>query len=1166
MNRVGLLVFVFFYTLLLSKQASGQNISNEGTDFWAVFPTHVPNNERALADIKVYLTSKFDTEVTVTCGTFSSGPITVTANTSVGVIVPRNNSYIDLTSSNSVLSNRGIHIKVTEGKPKVSAYAHIFAGFRSAAALILPYETLGQEYYSVNYSQEKTNGQGSNFMVLIAVEDDTKLILHTKSGSSINISLPKAGDVYEYMSGREDLTGTFAEIDKSNSLCKRFAAFSGTSNVAIGDCNTTTGSDPLYQQLYPLTSIGKSYGIVPFQGQSYLYRALATEDNTRVYENGNLVATLSKGNFYTSNRISNAAFITADKNFIVSQYMYSSSCAGLQAERVPLGDPDMVILNPVEFSIKEITVFSSTDQNITERYLNILIRKNKSGTFKINGTAPNATWTVLPGNATYVYAQIPVSETSLTLSADDGFNAIAYGYGTTESYAYSAGTNLATNNYLTVVNQENKVENPNGCINQNVEFKVNLPYQADRITWTLDDSPITIPNPPYDLKTVNGQSSYVYKYPENKIYTELGEHHLEVLAHVPNSPSNCTSGDITTNYVFSIYDQPTAGFEFAETGCAKKDIVFTDKSVSNATDFGITGWLWDFGDGEISTDEQPIHQFAKEGDYTVKLTVTSGAGCASESIFKKITIYPLPKPKFTALSNTCVRTNFMVTDQSTIVSGAILNWHWDFGDGYEVDLQTAAPVVHQYATSGKYTLKLTLTSDRECKTEAFVQDVTVTELPVADFVLPDICLNDAATTFKNTSADVAGGNGTFTYDWNFGDVSSTALNPNTSTDRDGKHQFTRSGIYNVQLKITNVNGCVTLKSQQFTVNGGVEAAALRVQNENSLCSNTDVVINNLSTAIFGRITRIEIYKDYLNEPTSFETINYPTAADIHLKYTAFGGPDNRQFTIRLVAYSGVSCLKSVDKIIVLKPAPVLDFQALPSVCRNDGSIVLNQARENSGIAGLGIYSGEGVDESGNFNPLKVEAGQHAVTFTFTASNGCSSSTTRYITVNSSPTADAGSELNILTGGQVQIPATANGEGLTFNWVPAAGLDHDDVLKPVAAPDKDTDYQLTVSTKDGCLATAHVRIKVLETLIPATSFTPNGDGVNDLWTIKYLDSYPAVTVEIFNRSGQRVYYNIGYKTPFDGNFQNAPLPVGVYYYIINPKNGRKTITGPLTIIR
>ncbi len=80
-----------------------------------------------------------------------------------------------------------------------------------------------------------------------------------------------------------------------------------------------------------------------------------------------------------------------------------------------------------------------------------------------------------------------------------------------------------------------------------------------------------------------------------------------------------------------------------------------------------------------------------------------------------------------------------------------------------------------------------------------------------------------------------------------------------------------------------------------------------------------------------------------------------------------------------------------------------------------------------------------------------------------------------------------------------------------------------------------------------------------------TFTPNGDGVNDYWVIKGLDTYPDATVSIFNRYGQSVFQSTGYAKPFDGNRNGKPLPVGVYYYIINLKRG-DVLSGNVTILR
>jgi len=84
-------------------------------------------------------------------------------------------------------------------------------------------------------------------------------------------------------------------------------------------------------------------------------------------------------------------------------------------------------------------------------------------------------------------------------------------------------------------------------------------------------------------------------------------------------------------------------------------------------------------------------------------------------------------------------------------------------------------------------------------------------------------------------------------------------------------------------------------------------------------------------------------------------------------------------------------------------------------------------------------------------------------------------------------------------------------------------------------------------------------------IPNT-FTPNGDGINDTWEIKYLDYYPKSTVNIFNRWGQKVFSSIGYPIPWDGTYKGTVLPSGTYYYIIDPKDGQAVFSGWLAIIK
>jgi len=83
---------------------------------------------------------------------------------------------------------------------------------------------------------------------------------------------------------------------------------------------------------------------------------------------------------------------------------------------------------------------------------------------------------------------------------------------------------------------------------------------------------------------------------------------------------------------------------------------------------------------------------------------------------------------------------------------------------------------------------------------------------------------------------------------------------------------------------------------------------------------------------------------------------------------------------------------------------------------------------------------------------------------------------------------------------------------------------------------------------------------------SNAFTPNGDGVNDIWIIKNIEGFPNSVIRVFSRFGAAIFYSVGYTVPWDGKRNGADLPVGTYYYIIDLKNGDKPTAGWVAIIR
>jgi gliding motility-associated-like protein len=246
--------------------------------------------------------------------------------------------------------------------------------------------------------------------------------------------------------------------------------------------------------------------------------------------------------------------------------------------------------------------------------------------------------------------------------------------------------------------------------------------------------------------------------------------------------------------------------------------------------------------------------------------------------------------------------------------------------------------------------------------------------------------------------------------------------------------------------------------------------------------------------------------------------------------------------------------------------PDIQFSALTDVCNEAIPFTVTQAKEASGLAGSGIFSGTAIDAAGIFNPAAAGTGTHVIRYTFNAGNGCSAFKEQSITVNPTPRADAGPDRVILEGGFITINASAEGNAVSYQWSPPIGLDNATVLNPKASPKEDITYTFTVKTPEGCKASDQVFIKVLKTPVVPNTFTPNGDGYNDRWEIQFLNSYPGNILEVYNPQGQLLFRAFNYNNQWDGTSNGRPLPVGTYYYVIDPKNGRNKITGYVTILR
>jgi gliding motility-associated-like protein len=136
----------------------------------------------------------------------------------------------------------------------------------------------------------------------------------------------------------------------------------------------------------------------------------------------------------------------------------------------------------------------------------------------------------------------------------------------------------------------------------------------------------------------------------------------------------------------------------------------------------------------------------------------------------------------------------------------------------------------------------------------------------------------------------------------------------------------------------------------------------------------------------------------------------------------------------------------------------------------------------------------------------------------------------------------------------------------YHWIPDTYLDNADIANPISSPDDDIVYQLVVLNDNGCSDTATVKILVRKQIVVPNTFTPNGDGINDLWSIKYIDRLPNNRVSIYNRYGTLIKNIRNYDGSWNGtNNSGQSVPSGVYYYVIQ-LDERTRQSGYVTIIR
>ena len=201
-----------------------------------------------------------------------------------------------------------------------------------------------------------------------------------------------------------------------------------------------------------------------------------------------------------------------------------------------------------------------------------------------------------------------------------------------------------------------------------------------------------------------------------------------------------------TNYI-TVYAKPTINFSATPlSGCIPLNVSFTD--LSTAGSGTLQNWVWDFGDGTSSIDQNPAHTYNSSGSYNVSLFIVNSFGC-QQSIIKPAFINPADSvhADFSYnYMNICTPPT-LVNFTNASVSASALTYSWDFGNGS----QSVAPNPSQtYNTSGTYNVSLIAKNSAGCS-DTITHPISIGNVS-AGFSLPQgVCVNEPALMSDSSS-------------------------------------------------------------------------------------------------------------------------------------------------------------------------------------------------------------------------------------------------------------------------------------------------------------------------------------------------------------------------------------------------------------------------------
>lgn len=676
----------------------------------------------------------------------------------------------------------------------------------------------------------------------------------------------------------------------------------------------------------------------------------------------------------------------------------------------------------------------------------------------------------------------------------------------------------------------------------------------------------------------------------------------------------CTSVLSKTNYV--TIANPNADFTVSDTigTCPPLVANFTNKS-TNYTNFS-----WNFGDGTTSTEINPSHFYSSAGNFDAVLTITGPGGCISQKT-QRIRIDG-PSGSFTydnLIGCNPLRTNFVAHTKKNI------SFVWDFNDGNTVSTPDSN-ITHSFLTRGNYLPKMILKDSKGCQVAIKGTDsITVFGITASYNHNGALVCDSGTVAFKNTSVsnDI-----TSNYFWTFGDGT-------TSTDAAPSHLYTRSGAYKTSLVITTQRGCADSIKNPSPVQVN-NSPRISIKSSEGAC--VPATISFSGNLFNPDTSTVSWKWDFANGKTSLDRIPaaqiYPTAGTFVVKAigTSSNGCSNtanrtiQVYPLPIVAIQAdsVVCFGSSQSIKasgaqsyswapakylscancaapVSKPDSAIQYRvtgtsAQGCISSNSVSFRLKYpfkmaySKPDTLCAGSSVhlkasgtekytwYPASGLDNSNSPSPVASPGNSTRYMVIGSDSKGCFKDTAYVpVKVYPIPAVKAGTAQTISVGRQIQITPEISSDVTDVSWAPLTGIIDRKYPSITVMPMQSLEYTVKVKNPGGCTAEDKVAVYVLcnnaNIFVPNT-FSPNGDGNNDIFYPRGSGVFKILNIKVFSRWGEVVFEKSNFNANdvsagWNGIYKGKQLPADVFVYIMQVQcdnNSILTFKGNIALMR